>query len=63
MGYSSKDWIALKFNEDYESIQLLGEEKEDRNVQKMQSININNLTEAEDIDIKNNLEKRFEELF
>lgn len=45
------------------SIQLLGEEKEDRNVQKMQSININNLTEAEDIDIKNNLEKRFEELF
>ena len=44
-------------------IQLLGEEKEDRNVQKMQSININNLTEAEDIDIKNNLEKRFEELF
>ena len=45
------------------SIQLLWEEKEDRNVQKMQSININNLTEAEDIDIKNNLEKRFEELF
>ena len=45
------------------SIQFLGEEKEDRNVQKMQSININNLTEAEDIDIKNNLEKRFEELF
>lgn len=45
------------------SIQLLGEEKEDRNVQKMQSININNMTEAEDIDIKNNLEKRFEELF
>ena len=45
------------------SIQLLGEEKEDRNVQKMQRININNLTEAEDIDIKNNLEKRFEELF
>lgn len=45
------------------SIQLLGEEKEDRNVQKMQSININNLTEAEDIDIKNNLEKHFEELF
>ena len=45
------------------SIQLLGEEKEYRNVQKMQSININNLTEAEDIDIKNNLEKRFEELF
>lgn len=61
-----KEGKAMRNNRHMEfvkSIQLLGEEKEDRNVQKMQSININNLTEAEDIDIKNNLEKRFEELF
>ena len=24
MGYSSKDWIALKFNEDYESMHEIG---------------------------------------
>ena len=23
MGYSSKDWIALKFNEDYESMHVI----------------------------------------
>lgn len=49
------------------SIRLLGEEKEkvkeDRSVQEMQSVNINNLAELEDIDFSKSLEKRFEELF
>ena len=46
-------------------IRLLGEEKvkEDRSVQVMQSVNINNLAEQEDIDFRKSLEKRFEELF